>query len=119
MQKEISKTLDYNKFKEQFATKYGMGFYNTSLMDKFAIISLLGYMSYKFKLKNPELNTYNVLLKIINRKPEKWEIPFFVKLCAITDDFNTNNTKFETFGLKTGKEVSKEINRIIDTLVPF
>ena len=119
MQKETSKTLVYNDFKNDFSVNYGISYLDCSIIDRFGLICLLGFLSFKTKQKNPNIDTYQVLLKVINRNPESWEIKHFMRICAISDDFSMRNTQFETFGLKTVADISKEINRVLETLLPF
>lgn len=125
--KETSiQNLQYKDYVDKFNYKIGE-FLPIPMIDKFGLISLLGFISFSVKSKNPTLTTYDILLKIMNPlltnyMSNKHFIHFLYNVCTITDDFTIHAKgpkDFELFGLKTQKEIIDQINNILEKWCPF
>ena len=109
--------LSYNEYAQNHSS-FNCGTYLAcSLIEKFALISLLGFITRAVKKKNPNCTTFDVLYKIIKDKNINRE--FLYNICIITDDFTENIENFELFGLKTQKDIIDKINSILENWLPF
>lgn len=106
-------------YKEYFSTGYlnpKVDSKMTSFEKKLELISLICYVTYKTKLKNPDATHYFVLTKL----SDKLGLPedFIKGLSIVCQDFSYGCTEFPTFGLK-GQDIIKEIRGILYTYMPF
>lgn len=87
--------------------------------NKFALISLLCFISYQAKKKQPKWKVIDTLEKI---RPNLWSRnsrDFIELLCQLCDDFMFNQTEFQTFDFKNYNDMIKTINSILDLELPF
>jgi len=108
-----------NIYKEYFSTGYlnpKVDSKMTSFEKKLELISLVCFVTYKMKLKNPDATHYQVLMKL----SDKLGLPdnFIKGLSIVCQDFSYNCSEFPTFGLK-GQDIIKEIRGILNTYLPF
>lgn len=102
---------------QRFYTEhFSLGYINTDIKEKFALISLICYVTYKTKMKNPDTTCYSVIMKV----SQGLGIPddFIKGLSIICEDFMYGCTEFPTFGV-TGKDILKEIREILGKYLPF
>ena len=111
--------LSYEDRKEIYAKYFSLGYLNTDIGSKFALISLICYLTHKMKMKKPEMNCYKVIMKIIDKEAHAHDAEFIENLSIICEDFMKNTSEFLTFDIKTGKEMAKKIREILHTWVPF
>lgn len=101
-----------NFYKEHFS----IGFLGDSLDNKLALISLICYVTYKAKLKKPDVTYYQVIMKITNGQGLTEDV---VKaLAIICEDFGYMCKEFSTFGLK-GNDVVLKIRELLNNWLPF
>lgn len=112
-------SLSYEERKEIYSRYFSLGYLNTDIGSKFALISLICYLTHKLQLKKPEVNCYKVIMKIIDKEAHNYDLDFVTNLSIICDDFMKNTSEFLTFDIKSGKEMAKKIKEILSTYVPF
>lgn len=103
----------YNKY-------FSLGYLNTNIENKLAIIALITNLTYEINKKNNnKFNCYDILLKLMKDQPELFKNTFLKTLGAIADDMSYGCTKFEDFNipLKEQPKVLKDL--IINNYVPF
>ena len=83
---------------------------------RLALISLICYVTYKSKLKNPDTTHYMIIMKISKNLGLPDE--FIKGLAIVCEDLSYDCTEFPTFGLK-GKEIVNKIVEILRSYVPF
>lgn len=112
---DIIETPPYEEMQRLYNRYYSLGYLNTDINSKFALISLVGYVVYKLKQKKPDVTSYQVIKKIIgNNIPED----FIKGLAVVIDDFSYGCTEFPTFGLEP-KNIPSKIKEILNTYIPF
>lgn len=113
---DIESLESFNDLKQLYYDKFSIGYLNTDISNKFALISLIDYLTYRAKQKNPDVTYY----KIISKLCEGLGIPldFIKRLSIICEDFGYNCTEFPTFNIEDKKVVST-IKSILKTYVPF
>jgi len=109
--------MNFEELKRFYSENYSLGYLNSSdLSTRLALVSLICYVTYKSKQKDPDATYYSIIMKLnkgIN-VPDK-----FVKgLAIVCEDFGYMCDTFPTFGLK-GKEILVKIQEILKSYVPF
>ena len=115
--------MSFNELKRFYSEHYSLGYLNlpatkehSSFERKLILISLINYITYKTKLKNPDTTHYNVILKLSQHLALPDE--FLKGLAIVCEDFGYNETEFPTFGLK-GQDIVKEVVEILKSYLPF
>lgn len=109
----------YQELSEIYARYFSLGYLNTDIGDKFALVSLTCFLTKQARLKNPDATPYQVLMKIVGDTPQNKEWEFLKALSIVCDDFMKQTTEFLTFDLKSAKEIVVKIRSILDTYLPF
>lgn len=106
--------MDFKEMKENYKI-YSLGYLNTDINSKFALISLINYLVMKLKEKKPDVTYYQIIYKIAGTSfPED----FIKGLAIVCEDFAYGCKEFPTFGISP-KEIPKKIKEILDTYIPF
>lgn len=106
--------MDFKEMKEDYKI-YSLGYLNTDINNKFALISLIDYLVMRLKEKKPDVTYYQVIYKIAGASyPED----FIKALAIVCEDFAYGCKEFPTFGIAP-KEVPKKIKEMLDTYIPF
>jgi hypothetical protein len=115
--------MKYKELEAFYKENFSIGYLNTkatstmtSFERKLELISLICFVTYKMKLKNPDTTYYQVIMKL----SDKLGLPdnFIKGLSIVCQDFGYSCTEFPTFGLK-GQDIIKEIRAILNSYVPF
>jgi hypothetical protein len=108
-----------NLYKEYFSTGYlalPKDEKTSPFEKKLILISLICYITYKYKQKNPDITHYEVIRKLsVNTGISE---DFAIGLSILCEDLSYNCTEFPTFGLK-GNDIVKEVKAILNTYLPF
>lgn len=112
---DIISTPPYNVMQDIYRKYFSLGNLNTDINSKFALISLICYITYELQKKNPDVTHYQIIRKIVGT-----EIPedFIKGLSVVCSDFSYGCTKFPTFGIED-KKIPLKIKELIDTYLPF
>lgn len=108
----------FNKMKDYYIKNFSLGHLNTSSVnEKFALIALLCWITFKAREKRPDVTFYQIIYKIDNSLPE-----VFIKgLAIICEDFSygyKDVKAFPTFNIEP-KDMVKTIQGILKTYLPF
>ena len=114
--------MTFKELDRFYNDNYSIGYLNSSTStrspfeNRLVLISLICHITYKTKLKNPDITHYQVVMKLSDKLglPEN----FIWALSIICSDFSKNCTEFPTFGLK-GQDIVKEVRAILGTYLPF
>lgn len=107
------------KFEElhsYYMRNFSMGHIDADINSKFALISLICYLTFKAKAKRPDVTHYQVIMQLskTNPLPEN-----FVKgLAIMCEDFGYGCTEFPTFNIKPN-EIPQTIQRLLGLYKPF
>ena len=115
--------MSFQELKRFYSEHYSLGYLNlpaanghSSFERKLILISLINYITYKAKLKNPDITYYDILLKLSKNLALPDE--FLRGLAVVCEDFGYHDTEFPTFGLK-GQDIVKEVVEILKSYLPF
>jgi len=103
-------------YNEHFSLGYISNTTRSSFENRLVLISLVCYITYKAKQKNPDVTHYEIIMKLSKNLglPED----FIKGLSIICEDFSYMSNDFPTFGLK-GQDIVKEANSILASYLPF
>ena len=114
------------KFKELqrfYSENFSLGYINSghdrsSIEERFVLISLIDFITYKAKLKNPDVTHYEIIMKLSKNLGLTDE--FIKGLAIVCEDFayQCTDKDFPTFGLK-GQDIIKEAVSILKSFMPF
>lgn len=115
--------MNFKELKDFYSENFSIGYLNpaptsnyTSFERKLILISLICYITYKSKLKNPDTSYYEIIMKL----SKNLALPdnFIKGLAIICEDFAYQCTDFPTFGFK-GNDIIKECVEILKSYLPF
>ena len=108
--------LTYKQLETIYTDYFSLGKIANDINEKFALISLIGFIVYNLKKKNPDVSYYEVVFKLTEGLGlSDTEIK---ALSIIVEDFSYECTDFPTFGLKP-KEMPAKIREILSKKMPF
>lgn len=113
---EKMSTLTYRQRNDLYKRLFSLGYINSDINEKLALVALIGYTVMKLKEKKPDVTYYQVVRKLAEGLglPEEFEWA----LAIVVEDFSYNCTDFPKFGLKDSQIVAK-IKDILNKYVPF
>ena len=110
--------MKFEELRRFYSEYFSIGNLNSShnLADRLALISLICYVTYKSKQKNPDTTHYSVIMKL----SKNLNLPdqFIKGLAIVCEDMSYDCTEFPTFGLK-GKEILSKIIEMLNSYMPF
>jgi hypothetical protein len=109
----------YTELKEYYEKYFSLGGLCTDIGNKFALVSLICFLTSQARKKSPDANCYQVIMKVIDKKEHKYNMDFIKGLSIICDDLMLNTSEFLTFDMKSSKEMVNKILEILNTWVPF
>ena len=106
----------YKELKDIYTSYFSLGKIASNVNEKFALISLIGYIVYNMRKKKPDVSYYEVVFKLTEGLGfSDQEIK---ALAIIVEDFSYECTEFPTFDLKP-KEMPGKIREILSKKMPF
>lgn len=104
--------LTYSDLQQIYNQHFSLGFLGNDINNKFALISLVCYLTSKIQTKIPDYTNYKTLVKLNCPKN------LLNRLSIICDDLSYCCTSFPIFGL-TDKEIPDKIKELLNNSVPF
>lgn len=112
---DIIETPPYAEMQRIYSRYFSLGFLNKDLNTKFALISLIGYLTDKVKSKRPDTTHYQIIRKIAGNDVEE---DFVKGLAVVCSDFAYGCKSFPTFGIED-KNIPTKIKEILSDRLPF
>lgn len=107
-------TPPFEDMRQTYFDNYSLRFIATDIKEKFAMISLIGYLVKELRKTKPDITYYSLVKKIRPDLPED-----YAKAIAIVcEDFAYGCTDFITFGIPP-KDMAKTIKEILGKCLPF
>lgn len=91
---------------------------NVSSENKFALISLICFLTKQARKKNPEVSVDQVIRKVTNGKAMNSN-GLLRALTCICEDYLKTESEFPIFGAKSSKEIVDKVIEILNTELPF
>jgi len=101
-----------------YAGKFSLGYLNTDINTKFALISLIGYLYSKIHPKKPNITYLDIIKQINNKGKCNLTDVIMEGLAIVCEDFAYGCKEFPTFGLQD-KEIPNKIKSILQMYLPF
>ena len=115
---DIITTPAYEEMQKIYNKYFSLNFLGNSISNKFALISLTCYLTYKLKAKKPDVTHWSVLCKINNSGTTHVPEDLLKGLAVICSDFAYGCTEFLTFGIED-KKIPEKIKELLDSWIPF
>lgn len=112
---DIINTPPYEDMQRMYTKYFSLGYLGKDITTKFALISLICYVTKQLGDKNPDVTHYIVIKKLVGENLTEDEIKGLAVVCS---DFAYCCTQFPTFGL-SGAEITSKIKEIISSKLPF
>lgn len=109
----------YQDLEEYYKEYYSLGNLNCDIGSKFALISLICFLTKQAKVKNPDATCYLVIMKIIDGEESQHNLKFIRGLSIVCSDIMEHCNEFLTFDIKSSKDMVKKIKEILHTYLPF
>lgn len=115
--------MSFDELRRFYSENFSLGYLNlpesnghSPFERKLILISLICYVTYKTKLKKPDVTHYEIIMKF----NKNLDLPdnFIKGLAIICEDFSYHCSDFPTFGLK-GQDIIKEVISILKSYLPF
>jgi len=113
---DISTSPPYDKMRQMYSDYFSLGFINTDIKTKFALISLINYITNKAKEKKSGVTHYQIIRNILKNDflPED----FIKGLAVVCEDFSYGCKEFPTFEVPP-KEMVNTVREILLKYIPF
>lgn len=109
----------YKDLQNIYSKWFSLGGIAGQVDNKFALISLICFLTANQKKKNPDTTCYEVIQKVLSKGTLRLEDDYVKGLSIVCEDFLKGSTEFNTCGLKTVKEIVGKINEILSVWLPF
>ena len=110
--------IDYKKTKAIYQKLFPLHYLNCNLGDKLGVIALTCRITNALKQKNPNINCYDVLLKIGKNFGELEKNTFLKSLACVCDDMMYGVKDYPDFGVKLS-DAPKQLQKLLSNYVPF
>lgn len=108
----MTKDIDLNKL---YIENFSLGYLGKDISTKFALISLICYLTYKAQNKDPTITYTKVIRSLAKDLLSREEQESLVIICS---DFGYGCTEFPTFGIQD-KDIPTKIKEILSSKLPF
>lgn len=105
----------YEEMQRLYYDNFSLGHLNTDINSKFALISLICYLTENLREKNPDVTYYQVIYKLANGIIPDTNIKGLAVMCS---DFAYGCKNFPTFGIED-KKIPIKIKEILYNWTPF
>lgn len=115
---DIITTPPYEQMQKTFRTLFHLPNLGKDCSEKFALISLICYLTEKLKEKKPDVTHWTVLYKLNQQGNCDIREDWLKGLAVVCSEFAYGCTEFPTFGLKD-KEIPGKIKELLLRWLPF
>lgn len=109
----------YQDLEKYYQEYFSLGNLNCDIGSKFALISLICFLTKQARVKNPDATCYLVIMKIIDNEVSQHDLKFIRGLSVVCTDMMKYCDEFLTFDMKSSKEMVSKIKEILHTYLPF
>lgn len=110
--------ISFEKLSLIYEKYFSLGYLNTDVSNKLALISLTCYVTNEVRKKGKNMNCYDILLQIGKDMPESVKDTFIKSLGAICQSFMYECNTFPDFNIKP-KDMPKTIKNLLAEYIPF
>lgn len=111
--------LEYDDKLKLYNRIFSFGFL-PSFKDKLMLISLVALVTKQIRLKTPDVNPLEILMKITSQKRDDSQFYQFLEaLSVLVEDLSYACSDFESYGYTESSKIIKKIKDILNTWLPF
>lgn len=107
--------ISYKDLESFYNKHFSLGHLNTDINTKFALISLICYITEKLKKKVPDVTYYQIIYKLSKGIIPEENVKSLAIMC---NDFAYGCSEFPTFNIPD-KEIPSKIREIMSSWTPF
>ena len=108
--------LTYSDLQQIYNQHFSLGFLGNDINNKFALVSLICFLTFKAKSNKPDVTHYKVIKSIT--KDSFYPEDFLKGLAVVCEDFSYGCTEFPTFNIQP-KDMVKTVKELLSTHLPF
>ena len=113
---DIITSPPYDELRKMYSKYFSLGYLNTTINNKFALVSLICFLTFKAKSNKPDV-THNKVIKSIT-KDSFYPEDFLKGLAVVCEDFSYGCTEFPIFNIQP-KDMVKTVKELLTTYRPF
>jgi hypothetical protein len=110
--------MDIKELDTFYRQNFSLGYLNVDINSKFALISLIDYLTYNAQQKRPDVTHYQIIKAILKDVPEGFPEEFVKGLAVVCKDFAYQCKSFPTFNVAP-KDMPETIRGILKNYLPF
>ena len=111
--------MNYKELREIYNDNFSFQGLDVDITHKFALISLICFLTSQARKKNPDATCYEVITKIEGDCNLDVYQKFLKGLSIVCESYMSNNEEYPLFDMKSSKEIIAKIKSILVTWVPF
>ena len=108
--------ITYKELEQIYSRYFSLGYINVDINTKFALISLICWVYFHLKEKNPDVTYYQIVYK--RSQGLGLEDDFIKGLSIVCENFGYGCKTFPTFNIEQ-KDMVKTIRNILAKFMPF
>lgn len=110
--------IKYDELRNMFNQHFTLKYMGNDITNKLALISLVCYLTFKLKQKNPDVTPWSILYKLNLKANSPVPEDCLKSLAVMCEDFGYGASEFPTFGLQD-KDMPAKIIEILSEWLPF
>ena len=107
--------MEFEQLRKFYAENFFIGTISKDFSEMLALISLVCYLTFKLKQKNPDVTFWKVIYKIGKDTTDERTLKAIAIVC---ESLSYGATEFPNFGIED-KKIPKKIQDLIKNLLPF
>lgn len=115
---DIITTPPYEQMQQIYAKYFSLHFLGNDITNKFALISLVCYITEKLKAKKPDVTHWSVLYQINKKGNNPVPEDLLKGLAVLCSDFAYGCSQFPTFEIED-KKIPEKIKELLNMWTPF
>lgn len=112
-------TPNYEELETNYAKYFSLAGLACDISNKFALVSLICFLTKQARIKSPDATCYQVIMKIIDNEVSQHDMQFIRGLSIVCSDLMKHCNDFLTFDMKSSKEMVNKIKEVLNTWLPF
>lgn len=115
--KDMDSDLKFEDLQRLYARYFSLGHINGDINNKFALISLVCFLTHQARKTNPNASCYRTIMKVI--EGDTFPNELIIGLAVVCEDFMAGCTEFNKCGCKSAQEMITQIKTILSSWLPF
>ena len=110
----------YDELESYYNDNFSLSGLDTDISNKFALISLICYLTAELRKNNPDVTCYKTIMAIVKKDNVNDQYFKFLRgLSVVCSDMMKHTKDYMTFDLKSSKDIINKVHEILNTWLPF